>query len=361
MPREKGQNPTKRHIWQKGYSHELVGWADDDFFNDDLDSKIPMELDPWDIPEEDGSASSNPSEELSRESPDSEDAITESWDYEDFQDYEFDEQWYGYLTGADISNEPAPIAEADNKLSETKYPKDESITNLSWELKIGEFLACLEPCTPEQHARCLELFRAYSVSRLCHLLPWMRQYVWDGQKLQFFLEFRNYWEASRNIEWWEIIFWDFRSQSWIPTYDKSTLTYDQTWELLKKRAKKSVSQVIDRKWILEWEKFAMWEYGIRSFAQYALLRSDISRIDHIWEYLKRDDRRTPLEIAQCRDPVYAPFMLPSERRQYACPNIVASYNDPWPEVTDRARRMAETFGGDLTRAWESILSDVIEY
>ena len=345
---------------QKVYSQELGSWADDDFNDDNLDAKILMELDPWDMPEEDGNASSKPSEELSGGSPDNEDDTTDSWDYGDLQDYEFDQQWYGYLTGADISNEPAPVAEADSKLSETTYPKDESITNLTCELKIGEFLTCVEPRTLEQHARCLELFRTYSVSRLCRLLPWMRQYVWNGQRLRFFLEFRDYWEATCNIEWWEIVFWDFRSQSWIPTYHKSALTYDQTWNLLEKRCKKSVTRVIDRKWILEWEKFSIWEYGIRSFAQYALLRADVSKTSQIWEYLKRHDRRTPLEIAQCKDPVYAPFMLPSERRQYACPDLAAPYNDPWPEATERARRMAETFGGDLTRAWESILSDVIE-
>ncbi|MCY4274157.1 MAG: hypothetical protein OXE41_01980, partial [Gammaproteobacteria bacterium] len=258
-------------------------------------------------------------------------------------------------------NEPAPISEADSKLSEPKYPKDESITNLTWELKIQEFLSCIEPCTPEQHARCLKLLRAYSISRLCHLLPWMRQHIWTGHKLQFFLEFRNYWEASGNLQWWEIVFRDFRSQSWISTYESSALTYEQTRELLERRAGKSITRVIGRKWILEWEKFAIWEYGIRSFGQYALLRANISNIDQIWEYLIRDDRRSPLEIAQCNDPEYAPFMLPSERRQYACPNLVASYHDPWPEVTDRTRRMAETFGGDLTRAWEWIMSDGVDY
>jgi len=344
---------------QKDHSNELGSWADNDLIDNDLDSEIPIEFDPWDMPKEDDNASSKTFEDLSGDSLESEDAATDSWDYEDFLNYEFDQQWYGYLTGADISNEPAPIAEAESNLSEAKYPEDESITNLTWELSVQEFLSCIEPCTPEQHARCLELFRTYSVSRLCHLLPWIKQYAWDGHKLQFFLEFRNYWEASYNLQWWEIVFRDFRSQSWVSTYNKSALTYDQTWELIRKRAKKSVTRVIDKKWILEWEKFAIWEYGIRSFAQYALLRANISNIDQIWEYLIRNDRRTPFEIAQCEDPVYAPFMLPSERRQYACPNLVDSHNDPWPEVTDRARRMAETFGGDLTRAWESILSDVV--
>lgn len=277
---------------RNGDSHELGGWAGDDFIDDDHGLKMPMELDPWDAPKENVNTSSIIPEDQPGDSPDSEDAATDSWDFEDFQDYEFDQQWYGYLTGADITNEPAPISEADSKLSEPKYPKDESITNLTWELKIQEFLSCIEPCTPEQHARCLKLLRAYSISRLCHLLPWMRQHIWTGHKLQFFLEFRNYWEASGNLQWWEIVFRDFRSQSWISTYESSALTYEQTRELLERRAGKSITRVIGRKWILEWEKFAIWEYGIRSFGQYALLRANISNIDQIWEYLIRDDRRS---------------------------------------------------------------------
>lgn len=61
----------------------------------------------------------------------------------------------------------------------------------------------------------------------------------------------------------------------------------------------------------------------------------------------RSYRRTLVEVAQCADGSFAPFMLPSFAQQYGCPRALPTGHDPWPDVTEIERGKAAAVGGRL--------------
>lgn len=330
-------------------------WVDDDFIDCDSNSKALLELDPWNPDMPQGDPSWRSLDESGTNTLEIEDAAATSWDVEDLRDDVLADQWDDISVDVEDWVEPDPTEDAFSGLGESLYPPDDSITNISRELKIGEFLALVVPCTKEQRARCYELLSACGVGRLRHLIPWLRNHAWCGDKLQLFLEFRGHWEVSSNVRWWEIFHWSFPMQAWVPQYSKATLTLDHTRELVEKRGNYTVTEVIGRSWFDDWEDCVAWELGIQSFANFAVFRASIPDGNRWQEYLVPHDRRTALEIAQCTDPGFAPFMLPSEMRQYSCPRVVAASHHPWPDVTETAQRRASALGGNQARAWEEIM------
>lgn len=334
------------------------GWVDDDFIDRDSNPVPPLEMDPW--------YPTRYQDDLPRNSPEESDigafevnsATDTLWDIEDLRDDTFPGQWDDVPDIEGDWVEPDPTADPISALAEPLYLPDNSITDVSRELKIGELLALITPCAQEQRDRCHELLNTCGLGQLRCLIPWLRKHTWCGDKLQLFLEFRNHWELNSNVRWWEIFYWDYYGQTWIPKYYNTTLTLEHTRYLVEKRVGRVVTEVIDRSWFDDWDDSAAWEHGIRSFANFAVLRAGLPDGDQWREYLNRYDRRTTLEIAQCTDPGFAPFMLPSIVQQYSCPRTVDVRTDPWPDVTDMAHRRSAALGGNLTQAWEEIIDGI---
>lgn len=268
-----------------------------------------------------------------------------------------------WVIPADVTawSEPDPAVGASSDLGESLYPTDDTITDISRELKIGELLAHVAPCTDGQRARCHELLSASGIGHLRRMIPWLRERTWSGTKLQLFLEFRGYWESSGNRHWWETFYWSERDHCWVPHYAKTTLTFDHARELVERRQLYSPAEVIDQCWFDDWEDCAVWEVGIQSFASFAVFRAGVPHGKYWRTLLLRQDQRTALEVEQCVDSTYAPFMLPSLISQFECHPWPHTGADPWPEVTERAYRHAAGSGGNLARSWREIIARMTCY
>ncbi len=341
-----------------GGERESQIWSDNDLIDCSSSPIAHSESDPWNPVGHQAESSQALQHNSAIEAFGAEEVTASPWNLEDLRDHEFTDQCEDAAFDGGDWEEPDPTANPISELSESLYPPDNSITDISKELKIGELLAFVAPCTLMQHARCHELLSACNVGRLRRLIPWLRNYSWCGDKLQLFLEFRDLWESPSNVHWWEFFYWDHLDQEWMPKYLKTTLTLEHARELVENRAGRVVTEVIEVNWFDDWENYAAWEHGTRSFASFAVFRAGIPDDVCWWEYLDCDDRRTPLEIAQCMDTGFAPFMLPSIVQQYSCPRVIDIDVDPWPDVTDMARRQAAALGGNLAQAWEEILGGI---
>ena len=344
-----------------GGERESHIWSDDDLIDCSSNPIAHSESDPWNPAGHQTEFSRPPPDNSAIEAFGAEEVTASQWNPEDLRDHEFTDQWGDAPFDGGGWEEPDPTANPISGLSESLYPPDNSITDISKELKIGELLAFVLPCTRMQHARCHELLSDCSVRRLRCLIPWLRNHSWCGDKLQLFLEFCILWEFPGNAHLWEFFYWDHFYQEWMPNYSKTTLTLDYARELVENRAGHVVTEVIEGNWLDDWDNCAAWEHGIQSFANFAVFRSGIPDDVRWREYLDRDDRRTPLEIAQCMDTGFAPFMLPSIVQQYSCPRIIDIGIDPWPDVTDMAHRRATALRGNLAQAWEEILGGITDY
>ena len=256
-------------------------------------------------------------------------------------------------------DEPEPTVDTDSKLSTSLYPPDTSITDLSLELKIGEFLMHVKPISDQQFAHCLDLLKACGVARLRHILPWIRSRTWCGAQLRLFLEVHRHWESRTNVHWWETFLWSDREQRWMPRYQRGTLTLNHIYQLVQSRSGCAARDVINERWFEDWENYAVWELGVPSFANFAVFRAGIRDQENWREYLIREDRRSQLEIAQFMDGTFAPFMLPSFRDQYKQSHVPLEEGDPWPELTEFVQQRAAAVGGDLAHAWRDALSRLI--
>ena len=348
-----------------GGQEEMRRWVEEDFVDGDSIETF-AENDPWD-PNALSTVSPGYSlpERLSYEpeATDHEARADGAWDFVDeLAEVDTGDQWSeGAFDSPSDWVEPDPTVDASSELSESLYPPDETITDISRELKIGELLAQVEPITEEQRARCHQMLRVCGIGRLRRWIPWLAKRAWCGQKLQLFLEFRRHWESGANVRWWETFHWDFREQEWMPGYHSGTLTLDHGRELVEKRAHCDVADVIDPAWFFEWQNYAAWELGIRSFASFAVFRAGIPNGDLWQDHLSRKDQRTPLEKAQCMDGSFAPFMLPTFGQQYGFPHVLSAEPDPLPGIAEMARRKATATGGDLRRSWQEVIDRLMGY
>ena len=344
---------------------ELRSWVVDDFV-DSATVDTFVENDPWD-PSGLSTVASGlpPPEQLGYESEATAHQVKadSAWDFVDeLADIDPNDQWSeDVLDSPSDWVEPDPTIDASSELSESLYPPDPTITDISREFKIGELLGQIEPITEAQRARCHEVLRACGIGRLRRWIPWLRKRAWSGAKLQLFLEFRHHWESRADVRWWETFRWDPREQDWTPRYQSGTLTLDHSRELVEKRAHCDVADVIDPAWFLEWEDYAAWELGIRSFASFAVFRAGIPSGDDWQEHLSRQDRRTQLEIAQCFDGSFAPFMLPTFSQQYGLPRVLGAQPFPLPDEAEIAHREAGVTGVDLFRSWHEVIDRLTGY
>lgn len=335
---------------------ELRSWGDNDLV--EATSPQPLdETDPWDpSPPAAHSQAFPQQEQLGYESEASFGSYA-AWDHEDeLAAVDPGDQWSEVAPEPPLDwMEPDPAIDASSELSEALYPPDESITDISRELKIGELLAQIEPITSEQRARCHGLLAACGVGRLRRWIPWLRNRHWSGAELQLFLEFRRHWESSANVRWWETFRWDYFQQEWMPSYQSGTLTLDHGRELVERRAHCAVRDVVEPAWFAEWEAHAAWELGVRSFASFAVLRASVGDGDDWREHLARHDGRTRMEAAQCADHSFAPFMLPSYAQQYGFSRVLGTNSASRPEMVDMERRKAAAASGDLARSWQDLI------
>ena len=305
-----------------------ASWQQDDFV--DTESATPREEDPWDPLHSSASgvrqtdaATAEPSHTVLKaytdaaSEADAEDLVNLLLDdldgAEPLDDFAHDEVELLHF------DEPQPELTAVSVLRDEKYPADDSINNLTLDLKLDHILATLGLDDPELDA-CRQILKSdsYGVQRLRRFLPWLAEQEWPPGRLLLFLEFRRTWECSHNVHWWE---WHYRSY---PLFDFHTLSWSATYDLIGHRSHCRPDQVIEESWFLEWEEFEVWRHGIMSFAAFAVLRSSIRTGDCWRDHVFRCDRRSHAELMECSDPTYAPFSLLSVIRQYRLSPIVES-------------------------------------
>ena len=169
-------------------------------------------------------------------------------------------------------DEPEPLEEYDGELSELMYALDDDVTGISRKLRIGEFVASMNHATNAHRLRITQLLENFTNARLRRWLPWLRNKEWTGHTLILFLEFRNVWDSS--TEWWEADYWDARMGSWIPVFNRATLSLDASYELIHQRLNCSPREVISDNWLEEWNDLGLYMQGFDSFASFALFRAE---------------------------------------------------------------------------------------
>ena len=130
---------------------KIRSWVEADYV-DAAPVETSVERDPWDPPalstgSADSSLPERPSHESDDMAPDAE--AGSAWDFiEELADVNPGDQWSaGAFDFPSNWVEPDPTIDASSELSESLYPPDETITDLSRELRIGELLARIEPIT----------------------------------------------------------------------------------------------------------------------------------------------------------------------------------------------------------------------
>ena len=214
-------------------------------------------------------------------------------------------------------DEPQPELSATSVLRDELYPPDHSINNFTLELKLDRLFAALA-LEPAELDACRKILKSksYDVSRLRKLIPWLAAQQWPAGSLLLFLEFRRTWESPCNVRYWE------RHYGPYPLYDYHTLTWSATYDLVRHRSHCRPNEVIDESWFHDWEEFEIWRHGVMSFAAFAVLRSSITERECWLDHVFPCDRRSHIEMIECRDPTYSPFSLLSVIRQYGLSPIV---------------------------------------
>ena len=174
-------------------------------------------------------------------------------------------------------DEPEPVAEYEDELSEALYESDVDAADVQRLVAIDEFMNRVEGVTPEQRGEVDELLSELSKRRMFNLLTWMESKAWTGNSLILFLEFRALWEQSSH--WWECTFWSSRINHWWTYWNASTLSRDGCYELIQSRLDCDVDEVIDRGWFRDWEELEVWKRGLSSFAAFAVFRAGLREGD----------------------------------------------------------------------------------
>ncbi len=350
--------------------HGLAGREYEDP-EDSLESLV--ESDPWSaltegvgVPEELGSFTTDLGTQESHEDQ----TIGFDGEWGSLQDDETQEEWNSLPDEEFWQSdweEPEPEVDADSGLNESLYPPDESITDLSIDVKIGEALSIVEGVlTDLQLEDCFARLRSMGVARLRRFLPWLREKRWSGARLLLFLEFREYWVRRENRHWWELYQWIDSEQCWMPRYQSSSLTWEHCRILVDKRSHCLANRLIDERWFDEWEDCRPWQLGIRSFASFAVFRSSMPSQVSWLKQLQRRDSRNALEMAQCVDFSYAPFMMPSFHDQYEIKTAYAHEyeSELCEDLRFSIQKTAAAIGGDMSSACQIVLGgiqDVVRY
>ena len=305
-----------------------AGWRPNDFVDTEDVNGAACEDDPWDPhhaslatqPAHDGTGDARPTAATTDA-----DAIGKS-DADDllFQELALgpegtheEEPWDDLEFGG--PNEPEPDLAATSVLRDDLYPPDDTIDDLTLEIRLGRLFAPLGLEDPERRA-CNELLKAYDIRRLRRLLPWLASQQWPTGRLLLFLQFRSIWESPTNVRWWES--WLYRSY---PIFDYHILSWQATYEIVRHRAYCRPTEVINETWFQDWEEFEIWRQGhcgMMSFASFAVLRSQIPEGECWHHHVFQCDGRSHVEMVECSDRTYAPFGLISMIRLYGLSPVV---------------------------------------
>ena len=269
-------------------------WTDEDF----ADAITPqvVEDDPWADPMESYQLSTSSDKEdqlihltlgkpslgdLANINSDEPDDVVLS-DEEDWSDIEFaDLGWEDKNGSEEVEwDEPEPAVEYDPDLREVLHVVDYDTTDLARRLKINELLSSILYATELQKERIVDLLDKISASKLRSWFPLLREQQWTGDSIILFLEFRTIWESKP--EWWENSYWDRQLKCWNPSFDRSSLTLNDTYALIQRRLHCQAYEVIEESWFEEYDYFTLWTRGFRSFASFALYRASL-RLDEDWK------------------------------------------------------------------------------
>ena len=179
----------------------------------------------------------------------------------------------GGILDADSLDEPEPVAEYEDDLSEALYESDVDGADLPRLIAVDEFMNGVEEATPEQRGEVGELLGELSKRRLFNLLRWMEGKTWTGDSLVLFLELRALW--VENPQWWECTFWSSRINHWWTYWNASTLSRDGCYELVQSRLDCDADEIIDQRWLEDWENLELWKHGFASFAAFAIFRAGL--------------------------------------------------------------------------------------
>ncbi len=262
---------------------DIEGWAIEDFA-ESLSVHID-ESDPWAYSPDDESVSSQLLLDVHpdiTEDVDGDVTSTEQdgWDIEGLLEgnARYDEEALQDLEAIRQFDEPEPLEVFDPDSRESLYVPDFNGTSLSRDLKIDELVASINDASDAQRRQIAEMLTGLSVGRLRTWSAWMREKAWTGYSLLMFLDFRvNYWESSP--QYWESAYWYTRHDGWLWGHSShNTLSLDATYVIVNARIHMPPDQVIDDTWLSDWEDNAMWRFGFRSFAEFAVFRSELG--DH---------------------------------------------------------------------------------
>lgn len=174
----------------------------------------------------------------------------------------------------DEYDEPEPLAEYDEDLSEPVYVSDADDADIRIAIGIDEFIASVSDVSGVQRNRIARLLDDLGQTRLRRWLPWLHRNSWTGHTLLLFLEFHSIWENSS--PWWECRFWWQWYDGWWSHYNKASLSLDRMRDLVHLRLHCSAEEVIAEAWFTDWEDFEVWKRGFPFFAGFALFRAELA-------------------------------------------------------------------------------------
>ena len=214
-------------------------------------------------------------------------------------------------------DEPDPQAEYDSELGRPLYEPAHDISNLSRAVKVNQWVASIDEASDAQLQEITKLLMGFSEAVLRSWLRWLREHEWTGHSLLLFFQFRTFWNETP--KWWEAAFWDSRFGCWRPTWNRHNLSRDDQFDLVQHRIDCHPNQVISSTWFDDWERFALWECGYDSFADFALFRAGL---------MNREDWRNHVDWYRASD-----LVKDSPRAEDTRPN-----HSPTPQSHHTPRR-----------------------
>ncbi len=209
-----------------------------------------------------------------------------------------------YLNGSeddpDYLDEPEPLAEYDEELTEPLYDSDGDVANLSQKLSADQVVASLERATDDQRSQIAAILSEFSPRKLSRWISWLKERDWTGHSLLLFFEFLDLW--NENSQWWEYSVWSQWLDRWWTYSSSGVLSRDACYDLIHHRLQYEPDNVIDETWFKDWDDLALWKRGFQSFASFAVFRAGLNEGEdwrdhlspHLVDQLDADSR--PIEL-----------------------------------------------------------------
>lgn len=204
--------------------------------------------------------------------------------YDTFLSHEFNED-------IDDVDEPDPVAEFDEELTEPLYEIVDDFGSLTQRLNVDEFLASVGELSDDQRSQIADTLSEFSSRKLSKFLVWMRSKRWTGHILIRYLEFRDIWES--NSQWWNYNYWSWRYKCWLTFASPYYLTRDGCYYLVQRRSHEEVDEIIDESWLDDWHWLSLWKRGFNSFASFAIFRAGLNEGEEWTRLLDRYPNENP--------------------------------------------------------------------